>query len=94
MAAEMEYWKKITDMGYMRYQDVKSSNKYHVKNTAAHWNDFHASLNKYQQDTYQIFRQRTSTSVEKRNAEIMATYMCEKILKDRFASMCVEMKIK
>ncbi|OWZ08472.1 hypothetical protein PHMEG_00018985 [Phytophthora megakarya] len=33
-----------------------------------------AYLDKYQQDAYQIFRQRTSTSVEKRNAEITATY--------------------
>ncbi|OWZ02190.1 ABC transporter, partial [Phytophthora megakarya] len=36
-------------------------------------NEFRAYLDKYQEHTYQIFRQRTSTSVEKRNAEITAT---------------------
>ncbi|OWY92287.1 ABC transporter, partial [Phytophthora megakarya] len=37
------------------------------------WNDFRAYLDKYQLDTYQIFRQSTFTFVEKRNAEITAT---------------------
>ncbi|OWY95294.1 ABC transporter [Phytophthora megakarya] len=38
------------------------------------WNEFRPYLDKYQEHTYQIFRQRTSTSVEKRNAEIVAIY--------------------
>ncbi|OWZ17478.1 hypothetical protein PHMEG_0008582 [Phytophthora megakarya] len=36
------------------------------------WEAFHAYMTEYQANTHQIFRQRTSTSVQKRNREILA----------------------